>query len=313
MFTLPSDRLQDLLAQLRQARLEHVAWHDEFLGNLLCHAPGDPNIEGPCGPDECSFGHWYDETAPQELRRQPAFESIGAEHRHLHELATRLTDTFRHGRPANRRDVEDLTRTEARLQLELDALRHELEAALGHRDAVTGAYERDALLPELQEWHELARRGIQHSCVAFLDIDHFKQVNDRFGHLVGDRVLARAVACMAGQLRPYDKLFRYGGDEFVVLLPAVDLGACRSVAERILARLAGTPLVVMEDGQAIRVTGSCGLAELDPEASVEESVERADTALLTAKSSGRNRAVAWDPSVTTQRGLPVLDLARLDG
>ncbi len=313
MFTLPADRLQDLLEQLRQASLDHAAWRDDLLGNLLCHAPGDPCIEGPGGPEQCRFGRWYDRAAPEELRQQPAFDAIGADHHRLHDLAIQLTDTCRRGEPLDRRDFDDLANVEARLQMELDALRHELEAALGHRDTVTGAYEREALLPELREWHELARRGVQSSCVAFLDLDHFKQVNDRFGHLVGDRVLARAAAAMTGQLRPYDKLFRYGGDEFVILLPAADLGAGRRVAERILSRLAATPLVETADGNAICVTGSCGLATLDPAVRVEESVERADTALLLAKSAGRNRAVAWDPSVTTQRSLPVLDLTRLDG
>jgi diguanylate cyclase len=307
MFTDQTHRLQDLLERLRRASLDHGAWYDELIGTLLCHTPGDPGIAGPPGPGQCRFGRWYREAGREDIGRQPAFQAIDVEHRHVHDLAERLTETARRGEPVDRHDFDDLSGSESRLRLELDTLRHELEASLEHRDTLTGAYEREALLPELREWHELARRGVQSACIAFLDLDHFKQVNDRFGHLVGDRLLAKAAGCIAGQLRPYDRLFRYGGDEFVILLPAVTAAAGREVAERTLRRLAATPLVAVADGTPLCVTGSCGVADLDPAASVEESLERADTALLLAKSAGRNRALAWDPAVTTQRDLRALD------
>jgi len=141
-----------------------------------------------------------------------------------------------------------------------------------------------------------------------MDLDHFKEINDTYGHLVGDEVLAGAAQCMARHLRPYDKLFRYGGDEFLVLLPAVDLRSGRTVIERVRRTLASTTLARGPGGVQIGATGSFGLAMLDPSVPVEESVERGDTALLLAKGTGRNRVVTWDPSVETQRSFRRLEI-----
>ena len=116
---------------------------------------------------------------------------------------------------------------------------------------------------------------------------------------MGDQVLAGAVKYSLGHLRPYDKVFRYGGDEFLILLPGADLPDAQHLVERIREGLGRTPLVVSAEGEAIHATASFGLALLDPGIRVEESIDRADKALLLAKEQGRNRAVTWDPSIAT--------------
>jgi diguanylate cyclase len=159
------------------------------------------------------------------------------------------------------------------------------------------------LLPDLREWRELANRDIQSCCIAFMDVDHLKTLNDVHGHTVGDQVLARMIEHLAGHLRPYDKVYRYGGDEFVVSLPATDLAHAERLIERIRASLAQVPLVVAADGSPIHATASFGIALLAPDISVEESIDRADRALLLAKTLGRNRAISWDPAIVTGRAL----------
>jgi diguanylate cyclase (GGDEF)-like protein len=313
MFQMAPARLRQTLQQLEQARDDHRRWYHDLIGTLLCGAPADIRRRSDAGHHGCSFGHWYHDRASGELRQQPAFKAIDAEHRHLHRLAAKLLDAAARGAAVSRPDYDELLAASTRLCLELDSLRHEIQAALDNSDTLTGAYDREALLPELREWHEMVRRGVQRCCIAFMDLDHFKQINDTHGHLVGDRVLAGAARCIAGQLRPYDKLFRYGGDEFLFVLPAVDLGAGLGVIDRIRRRLAATPLVAAPGDVPLRVTASFGLALLDAEVSVEESIDRADTALLLAKSAGRNRALVWDPQVVTQRAVRALDPARVTG
>jgi diguanylate cyclase (GGDEF)-like protein len=187
----------------------------------------------------------------------------------------------------------------ARLRLELDSLRHEVQDILRSCDALTGAYGRRLLLPELREWHELAKRDVQDCCIAFMDLDHLKEINDTHGHTVGDQVIAGAVRYVTGHLRPYDKVFRYGGDEFLISLPGIDMPNARHLVERIQAGFGRVPFVVSADGRAIHATASFGLALLDPDISIEESIDRADKALLMAKTAGRDRAIAWDPGITT--------------
>jgi diguanylate cyclase (GGDEF)-like protein len=234
---------------------------------------------------------------------------IGTEHKRLHRIAARLLRDVAAAAPICRDDFEDLVAGIARLRVGLDSLRHEIQAALRNRDVLTGAYDRAEMLPDLREWRELARRGVQQCCIAFMDLDHLKEINDTHGHPVGDEVLAGAVRYLTHCLRPYDKVFRYGGDEFLVSLPGADLAIGQAVIARVRNGLARKPLIAGPDGAAVKVTASFGLALLDPDITVEESIERADQALLLAKTSGRSRAISWDSTVTTSTRLKRLHIA----
>jgi diguanylate cyclase (GGDEF)-like protein len=120
-----------------------------------------------------------------------------------------------------------------------------------------------------------------------VDIDHFKHVNDRHGHLVGDTVLRRAADLLRANLRGDSVLTRYGGEEFVVLLPVAGLDEARAVAER-LRKAFETDRCEFEGAQ-IAITISAGLALLTPGEPLEAALSRADAALYRAKNGGRNR------------------------
>jgi diguanylate cyclase (GGDEF)-like protein len=130
---------------------------------------------------------------------------------------------------------------------------------------------------------------------------------------VGDEILAAAVRYLTRHLRPYDKVFRYGGDEFLIALPGTDLAIGQTVIKRVRDSLEGRSLVGGPVGSALHVTASFGLALLDPEVSVEDSIERADQALMLAKTAGRNRAISWDPAVTTGTRLRRLEIHDIAG
>jgi diguanylate cyclase (GGDEF)-like protein len=135
-----------------------------------------------------------------------------------------------------------------------------------------------------------------------MDLDRFKPVNDTYGHRAGDQLLAAAVRFVMEHLRPFDKVFRYGGDEFMICMPGADLAGGRAVIERIREGLGAVPLA-RAGATPIYVTASFGIALLDPDLSVEECIENADRALLASKAAGRNRATTWDPSATTVSAL----------
>jgi diguanylate cyclase (GGDEF)-like protein len=137
---------------------------------------------------------------------------------------------------------------------------------------------------------------------------HIRVINDRYGHHLGDLVLAGAVRHLGNCLRPYDKVFRYGGDEFLISLPDTNLRTARTVITRVREGLSRSLLATGPDGAEVRVTASFGLALLDSQVPVEESVQRADQALMLAKTAGRNRAISWDSSVTTGTRLPRLQV-----
>lgn len=297
-----------MLADLERASRHHTEWRERLIGTLLCLLPSDANDLRDDSHRRCYFGRWYYGRVPRELQQQPGFAAIEAEHHSEHQLAARLLRMTGNGNPIARADYDELVAGNARLRLMLDTLRSEAHAALRGTDPLTGARTRAALGPELRVAQQLVKRGIHQCSIALMDLDRFKQLNDRFGHAAGDRVLAGTVRCVTDNLRTYDKVFRYGGDEFLIVLPAAGLAEGHSVAERIRQMLGTTKFDAGSDNKRLRMTASFGLALIDPEVSVEEAVTRADTALLAAKSAGRNRTVTWDPEVTTSRGERILRL-----
>jgi len=177
---------------------------------------------------------------------------------------------------------------------------------LATHDPLTNAGNRRAMEEELMAAIATKdRSGTQFGLIIF-DLDHFKRVNDRFGHNTGDSVLAQCADLVRSHTRVVDRLFRFGGEEFVVLMPELGKADVFGVAEklrRILARELVTP-----EGPCI--TASFGAAVLEPRESMDQWLHRADMALYEAKSSGRNRVVV-DPGqqtgVTASLGVAAAD------
>lgn len=126
-------------------------------------------------------------------------------------------------------------------------------------------------------------------CLALLDIDHFKQVNDRFGHQAGDIVLKAFADSVTAGLRGADVMARWGGEEFLLLLPDTDADEGLKCVERMRAKLADITFDEIEPG--LRVTFSAGLVSYEPGVSGEAAIERADAAMYRAKQAGRNCTV----------------------
>jgi diguanylate cyclase (GGDEF)-like protein len=291
--------LQRLHDQLRDAIRDHADWHRRVMRTLVCRLPPEPDDLVEDAHRRCTFGRWFYRPEHRDLRAQPPYQAIEAEHARLHRLAARVLLETQARAVISHEGFDEFVDGCARLRLELDSLYHEMEAALRNCDPLTGAYGRVEILPVLREARELALRNVQPSCIAFMDLDRFKAVNDTCGHGVGDQALVGAVRCVTEHLRPYDKVFRYGGDEFLLLLPGVRLDGAQHLVERIRAGLAATELAVTEEGERIFLTASFGLTALEPDLAVEESIGRADKALLLAKAAGRNRVVCRDPAAST--------------
>ncbi|MBU1236799.1 MAG: GGDEF domain-containing protein [Gammaproteobacteria bacterium] len=167
--------------------------------------------------------------------------------------------------------------------------RKQLETLASH-DELTGIFNRRTLVDELDR-AQLTFERDHHRCgILMLDIDHFKQINDRYGHLAGDKVLIELASLLERNVRKNDRVFRYGGEEFVVLALLPNHDGLVSVAEKLRGRVEQG--IHGPDGRPITI--SLGGAILRPGESIEAWFARADTSLYVAKNSGRNRAVV-DP------------------
>jgi len=176
------------------------------------------------------------------------------------------------------------------LQAQLLEAREALRLEATH-DGLTGLLNRRAVLGLLQVELERAMREKQPLAVLMLDLDHFKEINDRFGHLAGDAVLRDAANRMRNSVRSYDSVGRYGGEEFLVVLPGGNGEAALAQAERLRLAMANEPFSFSGEGQkvtcSIGVTWHRGMTPCDADSLVRE----ADLGLYAAKEAGRNRVV----------------------
>lgn len=174
---------------------------------------------------------------------------------------------------------------QAALLTEVDAARREM-ALLASTDALTGLSNRRAFSERLtQEVARLSRSADQKSCLLLADLDHFKKLNDRYGHQTGDVALKRFATSCTEVFRSADVLARWGGEEFVMLLPDTLVADACQVADRLHSALAHTPIT--DNGESFHLSVSIGIVELDGSQDMDVLLHAADTALYAAKNAGR--------------------------
>ncbi|HXH72157.1 MAG TPA: diguanylate cyclase [Mariprofundaceae bacterium] len=163
---------------------------------------------------------------------------------------------------------------------------------LSRKDALTGLHNRHHLTQEAERWLEYARRSEKSVCMAMVDVDHFKQVNDTYGHFSGDMALQQVAAIIAEECRTYDQIIRYGGDEFLLIFLDTATNEGLFICERIRRRIESASIPI-EQGE-IRLSVSIGLF-CCADCTMDEGIIHADEALYQAKAKGRNRICHSDP------------------
>jgi diguanylate cyclase (GGDEF)-like protein/PAS domain S-box-containing protein len=167
-------------------------------------------------------------------------------------------------------------------------------------DYLTGLANRRAFFEAAELELERRKHATRPTAMIMFDADHFKAVNDKFGHPAGDAVLRHLASALSATFRDVDVVARVGGEEFAVLLPSTGLAAAAAVANRLRALVEATPVLV--DGESIGFTVSAGVAEMDDGiSSLDGLMKRADQALYAAKARGRNRVDCWTPDCPTYK------------
>jgi diguanylate cyclase (GGDEF)-like protein len=209
---------------------------------------------------------------------------------------------------------KELTSYKARLTREIlvahltNALRYQQARLTSLTDTLTGVGSRKLLEDKLQAEYDRAKRYKRPFAVAIIDLDHFKMVNDTLGHAAGDDAIRQMAQCMNGQKRTPDVLARYGGDEFVMLLPETQAADAAVLLERIRAKVQQ-----IQPGQGMALSVSCGIAEclLETDNAAGEVMRRADLALYEAKSAGRNCVKLWDENMGRLLNTGELEIERI--
>ncbi|PTW61471.1 response regulator receiver modulated diguanylate cyclase [Breoghania corrubedonensis] len=198
-------------------------------------------------------------------------------------------------RPIDTNELTARARTQIRRKRFGDRLRDSVQETmqLAVTDDLTGLHNRRYLLAHLESLFQQAQQRRSPLTFFICDIDYFKAINDTHGHDAGDEVLKEFARRLRRSLRGPDLVCRYGGEEFVIVMPDTDLSLAYGVAERVRKRIAGEPFIVQGGAQTLDVTVSVGVAAVTGRKdTVEQLIKRADTALYAAKRDGRNRVVA---------------------
>lgn len=240
------------------------------------------------------------------IAARAAFERLGIEPEGVDEIL--------HGIAGVLHDMEDLFELELLSHAETVAvLHHARELHLIHelqktkeleersqRDALTGTYNRGFFDETLRREFDIALRRGWPLSVALIDLDHFKSVNDTYGHPLGDTVLISVARAAMGQLRQTDAMARYGGEEFAVILPDTDVDQAKVLLQRVRERIALLEHR-LDDGTAVAITASIGVASFAQQSSLyhnpEEILKAADRALYVAKRAGRNQVAVDDSGI----------------
>ncbi len=292
--SLPLEReeIQHLTEELEVIIAAHLAWFKQVNRTLVCGGQvnkadlaEDAHLRSP-------FGQWYYSREPHPLEENLDFKDLGVTQQAMHAAARlALLDIMDDKRPTPGL-FDQCIDLALRLNTTLRRMQLEIIGELLTTDSLTGCATRRGMLGRLREEHERALRIQRPCCLCLLDFDRFKRINDERGHPSGDAVLRQSMKFIAGTLRKYDSIYRYGGEEFLICLPGTPLKDAGLVVERIREGLERQP-IRLPDGGLLNVTASFGIAEMQPKLAVEETIANADMALIRAKEHGRNRVELW--------------------
>jgi two-component system cell cycle response regulator len=198
-------------------------------------------------------------------------------------------------RPVDKNELVARVRTQLRKKRYADRLRHNVQLSLemAITDQLTGLHNRRYMARHLDNLVVSARKTGKPLAFVIMDIDYFKSVNDTHGHDIGDEVLKEFAGRIAANIRGIDLACRYGGEEFVVVMPDTDVAFAYAVSERLRKSIETTPIVISRAPGRLSITISIGIASSNGEADTADALlHRADQALYRAKRTGRNRVVA---------------------
>jgi diguanylate cyclase (GGDEF)-like protein len=274
--------------------INHEEWIGEVHQSLVCgndHTNAvDLSDDAHC---HCKFGQWLYSPDTESVKGFEHYPAVVDNHRQMHAIARNILLKSESKQDVADGEYKNFVAHVVGFKLDVRNLQYELMSQVCVVDHLTGAWNRYSMYSKLHQEKERQMRS-GHACtICMMDIDHFKHVNDEHGHLVGDLVLKSVIDFCSTSLRRYDSIYRYGGEEFLFCLPDAEMAEATVVIERLCASLGQHP-IVLPDGKSLTVTASFGIACLQPNISVEESIQAADHALLCAKSRGRNRVCSWE-------------------
>ncbi|MBE9560284.1 MAG: diguanylate cyclase [Proteobacteria bacterium] len=291
-----STSLGDILPLLRDlgtGLVNHSQWIKVLHRTLICNDVPEENDLSDDAHHRCKFGKWYYGLSESDFKDDPTFIETGTLHIEVHNKARALLETKLSGKAVSSEAYDDFTDTANDFRVAVQNLQFFLISKVCAVDHLTGVWNRHAMSFMIDKEHERARRSGNCCVLAIMDFDDFKLINDKHGHVAGDRVLKTTMDFFVKRLRKYDIIFRYGGDEFLLLFPETNVEHASQLLERLRKELKKMPIMIT-DSKKVNISVSIGMTEMDGQASYNETIKLADHALIEAKADGRGCVRVWN-------------------
>ena len=285
-----NEHLVALIDGLRVAKERHYRWLWDILRSLLCKTPLHP--DGQIDPTRCKFAGWLRSIAEEPLvRHTDSYQRLHEQHLKMHLAAEHLISTAAVLSPIPVAVYDDFINQRDHFKEVVESFERDLWDMACLVDHLTGLRNRFGMITDLLDEQQRVVRENGSCSIAMIDIDHFKNINDTYGHPVGDQLLQKLAQLLLSKLRPYDHLYRYGGEEFLICLPSTDMGEAKSILERMRHDITTMEFAVGD--KSISISASFGLTPIGKECCIEDYIEHADAALYAAKTAGRNRVEVY--------------------
>jgi diguanylate cyclase len=282
----------ELLGIIDAAIDECVEWLQTWHRAIICGLDPDAAVVSEHSRFLSRFGSWLDLNRDQGLLNQSAFHELERMHEDMYAFGRFLALQVSRGNAIPLAEYDAFMEKIRHFNAQARRLREAFRKAVSELDPLTGLNNRQIMTSVLARERERAIRTKAPCCIVLADIDHFKAVNDAHGHAAGDHVLRTVAGRFVEHLRPYDDIFRYGGEEFLICLPFANEETAGEVTERLRLSLHDHP-VVLADNTKLSLTASFGIRLMDAETPIKETVFQADLALYRSKDGGRNRMTIW--------------------
>jgi len=273
MINVTAEVLQRIVKTIDDAISMHDKWRDMLQRTLACRLPLPETVFAEDAHRRCAFGQWFYSDANTALRSMPALLEVGELHIAMHSHARKLCKRASGQQAPPPADYDDWLAALARFRSALLDLQHKAAFTLQNVDDLTGALTHHSLLPDLRLVQQKLRASGAYYSLLLVDID-VREVNQTSGREAGDRVLRQSVTGIREALTAADKIYRYGGAEFVICLPGRDRDEAEQIREELLKRIADAAREVVGDAMpAFAIHYS--VVSLVPEAYLEELLDRA--------------------------------------
>lgn len=286
-----STELNGLITELDAGVEAHLEWTSRVMRCAVLRTSPGSDVLNPLAHTLCRFGCWF-------ISRRSDFEKLNSQstqrlmtvHQSMHDAIRSICSDVLAERSGNSSDLENFEQTQAELiKLLADFKTQFLSTAVRH-DHLTGLPLRYGIEEEFIQLQKFCKRNHLMLYAVMIDVDHFKRINDQYGHPVGDIALRHLANTLKSNIRPNEPLYRWGGEEFLLLIQTQTLEEAISVAERLINIVRRTP-VLIANNESLTLNITMGGSLATGNEALGSVIERADRALYEGKSAGRNRYV----------------------